>query len=100
VSHHAHERKLRDGRVREPGHTRWDCKYHVIFIPKCRRRMIYVELRPPLARRDQGGMSRDQKPLWRVMFTFLWGGYVVLLSQRSSALAAGQVKRQVTPEAA
>jgi putative transposase len=29
-------------------HTKWDCKYHVIFIPKCRRRTIYVELRPQL----------------------------------------------------
>jgi putative transposase len=29
-------------------HTKWDCKYHVIFIPKCRRRTIYVELRPHL----------------------------------------------------
>ena len=29
-------------------HTKWDCKYHVIFIPKCRRRTIYVQLRPHL----------------------------------------------------
>ena len=29
-------------------HTKGDCKYHVIFIPKCRRRTIYVELRPHL----------------------------------------------------
>jgi len=29
-------------------HTRWDCKYHVIFIPKCRRRVIYEQLRPYL----------------------------------------------------
>jgi putative transposase len=29
-------------------HTKWDCKYHIIFIPKCRRRTIYVELRPHL----------------------------------------------------
>ena len=28
-----------------PSHTRWDCKYHVVFIPKCRRRTLYVELR-------------------------------------------------------
>ena len=27
-------------------HTK--CKYHVIFIPECRRRTIYVELRPHL----------------------------------------------------
>ena len=23
----------------------WDCKYHVVFIPKCRRRTLYGELR-------------------------------------------------------
>ncbi len=21
-------------------HSRWDCKYHIVFIPKCRRRMM------------------------------------------------------------
>ena len=26
-------------------HTKWDCKYHVGFIPKCRRKTLYVELR-------------------------------------------------------
>ena len=26
-------------------HTTWDCKYHVVFIPKCRRKTLYVELR-------------------------------------------------------
>ena len=26
-------------------HTKWDCKYHVVFIPKCRRKTLYVELR-------------------------------------------------------
>ena len=26
-------------------HTKWDCKYHVVFIPKCRRRTLYGELR-------------------------------------------------------
>ena len=29
-------------------HTKWDCKYHLVFIPKCRRRTLYVELRPYL----------------------------------------------------
>jgi REP element-mobilizing transposase RayT len=23
----------------------WDCKYHVVFIPKCRRKTLYQELR-------------------------------------------------------
>ena len=26
-------------------HTKWECKYHVVFIPKFRRRALYVELR-------------------------------------------------------
>ena len=26
-------------------HTKWECKYHVVFIPKCRRETLYRELR-------------------------------------------------------
>src|SRR5262245_16200648 len=26
-------------------HTRWECKYPIVFIPKCRRRTLYGELR-------------------------------------------------------
>jgi putative transposase len=26
-------------------HTKWECKYHVVFIPKCRRKLLYGELR-------------------------------------------------------
>lgn len=26
-------------------HTKWDCKYHVVFIPKCRRKVIYGKIR-------------------------------------------------------
>jgi putative transposase len=26
-------------------HTKWECKYHVVFIPKCRRKTRYSELR-------------------------------------------------------
>jgi REP-associated tyrosine transposase len=26
-------------------HTQWECKYHVIFIPKYRRKVLYRELR-------------------------------------------------------
>jgi putative transposase len=26
-------------------HTKWDCKYHVVFIPKYRRKVLYVDLR-------------------------------------------------------
>jgi putative transposase len=26
-------------------HTVWDCKYHVVWIPKCRRKALYEQLR-------------------------------------------------------
>ena len=26
-------------------HTTWECKYHVVFIPECRRKTLYLELR-------------------------------------------------------
>jgi len=29
-------------------HSRWECKYHVVFIPKCRRKTLYEKLRPHL----------------------------------------------------
>ena len=29
-------------------HTKWDCKFHVVWIPKCRRKMLYGQLRKNL----------------------------------------------------
>jgi putative transposase len=29
-------------------HTKWECKYHVVFIPKYRRKTLYGELRQNL----------------------------------------------------
>jgi len=26
-------------------HTKWDCKYHIVFIPKFRKKTLYKELR-------------------------------------------------------
>ncbi len=31
-------------------HTSWECKDHVVFIPKCRRKVLYGQLRPELGR--------------------------------------------------
>ena len=39
-------------------HTKWECKYHVVFIPKCRRRTLYAQLRQHLGevkKRDSSG---------------------------------------------
>ena len=34
-------------------HTTWECKYHVVFIPKCRHKALYAQLR-----RDLGAVFR------------------------------------------
>ena len=35
-------------------HTRWECKYHIVFIPKCRRKALFGQLR-----RDLGPVLRE-----------------------------------------
>jgi putative transposase len=30
---------------RSLNHTKWECKYHVVFIPKCRGKVLFKELR-------------------------------------------------------
>jgi putative transposase len=52
-------------------HAKWECLYHVVFIPKCRRRTLYVELRKYLgdvfrrlaeqkeSRVEEGHLMRD-----------------------------------------
>jgi putative transposase len=46
-------------------HTAWECKYHVVFIPKCRRRTLYGQLRRDLGevfrRRAEQKESRMEK---------------------------------------
>jgi putative transposase len=36
------------GEYENLSHSRWECKYHVVFIPKCRRRTLYEQLRQHL----------------------------------------------------
>ena len=35
--------------VNSLNHTRWECKYHVVFIPKYRRKVIFGQIRCELA---------------------------------------------------
>ena len=54
VALHAHALHAREeGRVEMDdneslSHSKWKCKYHVIFIPKCRRKTLYEQLRSHL----------------------------------------------------
>ena len=34
-----------EGTMSSLSHSRWDCTYHVVFIPKYRRKVIYGEVR-------------------------------------------------------
>jgi len=29
-------------------HTRWECKYHIVFIPKCRKKVLFGQVRKEL----------------------------------------------------
>lgn len=31
-------------------HSKWDCKYHIIFIPKGRRKLLFGSIRPALGK--------------------------------------------------
>ena len=42
--------KKQDNIVNSLAHTKWNCKYHIVFAPKYRRKIIYEEKR--LARMD------------------------------------------------
>jgi putative transposase len=41
VSRQAHEEEIRMDKEESLSHTRWECKYHVVFIPKMRRKTLY-----------------------------------------------------------
>ena len=45
VSRQAHAEEVCDGRGKSLNHTKWECKYYVVFIPKYRRKALYKELR-------------------------------------------------------
>jgi REP element-mobilizing transposase RayT len=45
VSRQSTRKGVRDGRNGKPKPYEVECKYHVVFIPKCRRKVLYGELR-------------------------------------------------------
>ena len=61
--------------VESLSHTKWECKYHIVFIPKYRRKALYGALRQQLgevlrqlamqreSRIDEGHLMRDHVPM-------------------------------------
>jgi putative transposase len=69
-------------------HSRWDCKYHIVFIPKCRRAVLYRELRKYL-----GEMFRNlaQQKECRIEEGHLLGDHVHMLISIPPKYAVAQV---------
>ena len=69
-------------------HSRWECKYHIVFIPKCRRKALFAELR-----RDLGEVFRrlaEQKES-RVLEGHLMPDHVHMLLSIPPKYAVSQV---------
>ena len=39
-----------DNTYQSLSHSKWDCKYHVVFVPKYRRKVLYGEIRKNLGK--------------------------------------------------
>ncbi len=94
------------GPMKSRAHSRWDCKYQVVVVPKYRRRVIYGELRdflgevfPELARQkecriiegylpsDHVHMCQEISPTYAVasVIGFLKGKSALAIARRSQA---------------
>jgi putative transposase len=69
-------------------HTVWECKYHVVFIPKCRRKTLYVELRDYLG--DVFHRLAQQRES-RILEGHLMSDHVHMLVQIPPKYAVSQV---------
>lgn len=69
-------------------HSRWECKYHVVFIPKCRRKTLYARLRAHL-----GEMFRQlaQRKECRILEGHLMSDHVHMLIAIPPKYAVSQV---------
>ena len=69
-------------------HTKWECKYHVVFIPKCRRKVLYEKLRRHLG--EVFHQLAKQKES-RIEEGHLMGGHVHRMIAISPKYAVSQV---------
>ncbi|WP_295435157.1 IS200/IS605 family transposase [uncultured Thiodictyon sp.] len=78
-------------------HSKWECKYHVVFIPKCRRKMLYEQLR-----RHLGEVFRklaEQKES-RILEGHLMSDHVHILIAIPPKYAVSQVVGLITGKSA
>ena len=51
-------------------HGRWECEYHVGFIPKCRRTTLYAQLRRRLGEAFRGLAEQKERKIEEGQFSF------------------------------
>jgi putative transposase len=56
------------GNVESLSHTRWDCEYHLVWDPKCRRKVLYGQLRKHLGQvlHELAGQKESKILEWRL----------------------------------
>jgi len=69
-------------------HSKWECKYHVVFIPKCRRKTLYDQLRRHLG--EVFGNLAEQKES-RILEGHLMPDHVHMLIAIPPKYAVAQV---------
>ena len=69
-------------------HTTWDCKYHVVFIPKYRRKALYHELRRHLGEVFRAFAAQKE---WRIEEGHLMGDHVHMLLSIPPKYSVAQV---------
>ena len=53
-------------------HTKWECKYHVVFIPKCRKKLLYGQLRRERTRRQCVDTSKNRRKKTNASNNWRW----------------------------
>ena len=88
-------------------HATWECKYHVVFTPKYRKKVLFGQIRRhlgtvfhELARRkempDQGG-APDGRPLRNFLSHKFWArGYFVSTVGRDEEVIRAYIRNQET----
>ena len=51
--------------VESLSHTKWECKYHLVWIPKCRRKVLYGHLRKHLGQVLRELAGRRRARFWK-----------------------------------
>jgi len=69
-------------------HTKWECLYHVVFVPKCRRKTLYVGLRKYLGEVFRRLVEQKQS---RVEEGYLMPDHVHMLLRIPPKYAVSQV---------